>query len=53
MLNLTASEGINGMKKMEVKEKRERARGVLLYREERYKAVDEKITNFDSFPEEI
>jgi hypothetical protein len=38
---------------MEVKEKRERARGVLLYLEERYEAVDEKITNFDSFPEEI
>ena len=35
---------------MEVKDKRERARGVLLYLEERYEAVDEKITNFDSFP---
>ena len=39
--------------KFEVKEKRERARGVLLCLEERYEAVDEKITNFDSFPEEI
>ena len=38
---------------MEVKEKRERARGVLLYLEERYEQVDEKLTNFDSFPEEI
>ena len=38
---------------MEVKEKRERARGVLLYLEERYEAVDEKITTFDSFPDEI
>ena len=37
---------------MEVKEQRDRARGVLLYLEERYEAVDEKITNFDSFPEE-
>ena len=36
-----------------MKEKRERARGVLLYLEERYEAVDEKITNFDSFPEEM
>ena len=34
---------------MEVKEKRERARGVLLYLEERYEQVDEKITNFHSF----
>ena len=38
---------------MEVKEKRERARGVLLNLKERYKQVDKKITNFDSFPEEI
>ena len=41
---------------MEVKEKREeraKARGVLLYLEERYEQVDEKISNFDSFPEEI
>ena len=38
---------------MEVKEMRERARGVLLYLEERYKQVDEKITNFDSFLEKI
>ena len=38
---------------MEVKEKRYRARGVLFYLEERYEQVDEKITNFDSFPEEI
>ena len=37
----------------EVKEERERARGVLLYLEERYEQVDEKITGFDSFPEEI
>ena len=34
------------------REGRERARGVLLYLEERYKQVDEKITGFDSFPEE-
>ena len=32
---------------------RERARGVLLYVEERYEQVDEKITGFDSYPEEI
>ena len=38
---------------MELKEKRERVRGVLLYLVERYEQVDEKITNFDSFPEEI
>ena len=38
---------------MEVKEKRERARGVLLYLDERYEQVDENITNFESFPEEI
>ena len=38
---------------MEVKEKRERARGVLLYLEERYDQFDKKIINFDSFPEEI
>ena len=38
---------------MEVKEKKERARGVLLNLKERYKQVDKKITNFDSFPEEI
>ena len=41
---------------MEVKEKREeraKARGVLLYLEERYEQVDEKISNFNSFPEEI
>ena len=39
---------------MEVREKREeraRARGVLL--EERYEQVNKKISNFDSFPEEI
>ena len=36
-----------------MKEKRERPRGVLLYLEERYKQVDEKITNLDPFPEEI
>ena len=42
--------------KMEVKEqrdKRERARGVLLYLEERYEQIDEKISNFDSYSEEI
>ena len=33
---------------MEVKEERERARGVLLYLEERYVAVDEKIVNLCS-----
>ena len=38
---------------MEVKEKKERARVVLLYLEDRYKQVDEKITNLDSFPEDI
>ena len=38
---------------MEVKEKRERARGVLLYLEEIYEQVEEKITKFDSFFEEI
>ena len=38
---------------MEVKEKREGARGVLLYLKERYEQVDKKITNFDSFPEDI
>ena len=36
-----------------MKEERERARGVLLYLEERYEQVNEKITGFDSFPEEI
>ena len=38
---------------MGVKENRERARGVLRNLEERYEAVDEKITNFASLPEEI
>ena len=37
----------------EAKEERERAKGVLLYLEERYEQVDKKITGFDSFPEEI
>ena len=37
----------------EVREERQRARGVLLYLEERYEQVDEKITWFDSFPEEM
>ena len=36
-----------------MKEERERARGVLLYLEERYEQVNEKIKDFDSFPEEI
>ena len=45
--------GVQWNEQMEVKEKRERARGVLLYLEEMYEQVDEKITNFDSFPEEI
>ena len=36
-----------------VREEKQRARGVLLYLEERYKQVDEKISGFDSFPEEI
>ena len=35
------------------KEERERARGVLLYLQLRYDQFDEKISNFDSFPEEI
>jgi hypothetical protein len=37
----------------EVREERQRARGVLLYPEERYEQVDEKISGFDLFPEEI
>ena len=37
----------------EAREGRERARGVLLYLEEWCEQVDEKITWFDSFPEEI
>ena len=45
--------GDQWIEQLEVKEKRKRARGVLLYLEERYKHMDEKITNFDSFPEEI
>ena len=39
---------------MEIKEQREeraRARDVLLYLEERYEQVDEKISNFDLFPD--
>ena len=36
---------------MEIKEKRERTRGVLLYLEKRYKQVDKKITKFNSFLE--
>ena len=46
--------GDHWSEQMEVREKREeraRARGVLL--EERYEQVNEKISNFDSFPEEI
>ena len=38
---------------MGLKEERERASKVMLHMEERYKQVDEKITNFDSFPVEI
>ena len=34
----------------QIKEKRKIARGVLLYLEERYKQIDKKISNFDSFP---
>ena len=37
----------------EVREERQRAKGVLLYLEERYEQVDKKISGFDSFPEEI
>ena len=37
----------------DVRDERQWARGVLLYFEERYKQVDEKIPGFDSFPEEI
>ena len=37
----------------EVREERQRARGVLLYLEERYEQLDEKISGFDSIPEEI
>ena len=37
----------------EQREERERATGVLLYLEERYEQVDEKISKFASFPEEI
>ena len=36
-----------------IRKERQRARRVLLYLEERYKQVDEKISGFDSFPEEI
>ena len=53
MRNITALEGISGMNKWRSKKKRDGARGVLLYLEERYEAVDEKISNFDLFPEEI
>ena len=41
------------MHRWQVKEKRERGRGVLLYLEERYEKVDENLTSFDSFPEVI
>ena len=41
------------MEMKEQTEERERARGVLLYLEERYEQINEKISNFDSFPEEI
>ena len=37
----------------EQRDKKERARGALLYLEERYEQVNEKISNFNSFPEEI
>ena len=37
----------------EIREERQRARGVPLYLEERYRQVEEKISGFDSFPEEI
>ena len=40
-------------KQIEAGDEREKARGVLLYLEERYTRVDEKITNFDTFPTEI
>ena len=41
------------MEMKEQTEERERARGVLIYLEERYEQINEKISNFDSFPEEI
>ena len=50
MPNITASAW---NEQMEVKEQWERTSGVLLYLEERYEAVTEKITNFDTFLEEI
>ena len=34
---------------MDKKEEGEKARGVLLYMEDRYKDVDKKIANFESF----
>ena len=37
----------------EVREERQRARGFLLYLDERYEQFDEKISGLDSFPEEI
>ena len=37
---------------MELREEREKARGVLLYLEEQYKQVDTNIAHFDLFPEE-
>ena len=49
-------DGVQWSQQEEVKEEREeraRTRGVLLYLEERYEQVDEKISNFDTFPEEI
>ena len=56
MLEGREPSGVQWSQNPEVKEEREeraRARGVLLYLEERYEQVDEKISNFDNFPEEI
>ena len=41
------------MEMKEKREERERARVVLLYLKDRYEQVNEKISNLDSFPEEI
>ena len=38
---------------MEAGDEREKARGVLLYLEKRYKQVEKKIPNVNSFPKEI
>ena len=51
--SIRGDQGCDQMEMKEKREERERARVVLLYLKDRYEQVNEKISNLDSFPEEI